>query len=171
MKIRKTLPRLIVTVAVSAMTPLAGQAYVDVELDSGRHVIGQYYTDQGGKLTVFRPSGAIELDRASVRSIQEPPGDMPSETGTASGAASADAEEAAAAKSQTVATTHPLDPTAREHEISRKLINVRLDRLAATQRGDDEAVKKLDKQIKSLQGERSSNWKKLHPDDGKETSD
>ena len=45
------------------------------------------------------------------------------------------------------------------------ILHMRLNRLAATQRGDDEALKKLDKQIKSLQGERETNWKKLHPGD------
>jgi hypothetical protein len=172
MKPTKAIPRLIVTVAVSALAPFAGEAYVDVELNSGRHVIGQSYTDQGGKLIVFRPSGAIELDRTSVRSIQEPAGDMPSEVGvTASSLPVVDAVGTSAPKGQAGTATRTIDPATRERELAHQLIDVRLNRLAATQRSDDEAIKKLDKQIKSLQGEREANWKKLHPHEDQDSSD
>lgn len=167
MKIARTILPL---VAFGVAAPFA-HAYVDVELDGGRHVIGQYYTDQGGKLTVFRPSGAIELDRKSIRSIQEPPGDMPSEViGTVSDAPAATAASVASPGGHTVTESKAKDPEARERELGHQLVNMRLDRLAATQRGDNDAVKKLDKQINSLQGERQSNWKKLHSSDAEDSS-
>jgi hypothetical protein len=55
------------------------------------------------------------------------------------------------------------DPKERENELARQLMFVRLDRLAASQRGDQETLKKLDKEIGSLQKERIQNYKKIDP--------
>jgi len=54
-------------------------AYVDIELNNGRHVVGESYGRQGEKLIVYRHLGAIEIDRGAVRSIQERTGEMPAE--------------------------------------------------------------------------------------------
>ena len=43
---------------------------------------------------------------------------------------------------------------------------MRLNRLAAKQRGDDETINKLDKEIKTRQAERESIWKKQEPASG-----
>jgi hypothetical protein len=67
---------------------------------------------------------------------------------------------------------NPKDPQARDHELATELIDIRLNRLAAMQRGDDAAMKKLDKEIKTLQADRQGNWQKLHPGaDGAASSD
>jgi len=158
------MPRsLLVLLLASCFAPVLGHAYVDVELEGGRHVIGEYYTTDAAKLTVYRPSGAIEVDRATVRAIREPSGDMPAEVQSASSAPARTDSSAAAISSPHASAAPVKDPAQRENELAHQLVDTRLDRLAAMQRGDDEAMKKLDKQIKNLQGERQENWKKLHP--------
>ena len=58
------------------------------------------------------------------------------------------------------------DPKARDGELAHELLEMRLNRLAAKQRGDDETLKTLDKEIKTRQAERESIWKKLEPTSG-----
>ncbi len=144
-----------------------GYAYVDIELDGNRHVVGESYSAEGNKLVVYRPSGAVELDRTSVRSIHEGTGHMPADVQSSSVSAAADAASPPAPSGPTSsgasAHTTAKDPQARDDELAHKLMNMRLDRLAAAQRGDDTTIKKLDKQIDTFQAERQANWKKLHP--------
>ena len=147
-----------------SLAPSASLAYVDIELEGNRHVIGDSYADQGGKLVVYRTSGAVEIDRSSVRSIHERSGDMPSDVQRfAVPDTAAPASASAPSTGAPSAGVHSKDPQARDQELATKLIDIRLNRLAAMQRGDDAAMKKLDKEINTLQGERTGNWKKLHP--------
>ena len=151
----------------------AAGAYVDIELEGGRHVIGESYSADGQRLTVYRPSGVLELDRSTVRSIQERAGNMGGDMQSSSlPAADGSGAPAPGAHKDTTALSHAVakDPEAREHELAHSLIDTRLERLAAMQRGDDATIKKLDKEINKLQTERQSNWKKLHPEAGRETS-
>jgi hypothetical protein len=171
MKIANTVRPLIAALLVSGIAPSLGRAYVDVELDGGRHVIGQYYTADGAKLTVYRPSGAIEVDRASARAITEKPGDMPAEVRSGADVPPTTASNAVSAKSAPAIAAPAKDPAERDRQLGHQLIHMRLNRLAALQRGDDEAMKKLDGQINTLQGEWQANWKKLHPSDGKGSND
>ena len=170
MKTTKLIRPLVIVLLASGIAPRLCHAYVDIELESGRHVIGQSYTDKAGKLTVYRPSGAIEIDRVSVRSIHEPSGDMPAEGGTAN-ESPAPATDAQPPTKAAIRVEPSKDPAEREHQLSHQLIHMRLNRLAALQRGDDETMKNLDKQINKLQDERQSNWKKLHPTDGEASND
>jgi len=66
--------------AIAALTlnVASAQAYVDIELDGGSHVKGESYSSspESGKLVVYRPSGAIEIDRSKVRSIREVDGSL-----------------------------------------------------------------------------------------------
>jgi hypothetical protein len=55
------------------------------------------------------------------------------------------------------------DPKERDQQLSQQLMHMRLDRLAASQRSDQETMKKLDKEIGSLQKERIQNYKKIDP--------
>jgi hypothetical protein len=168
MKRRMKISRLLLAVlTVATLGAATSNAYVDMELDGNRHVIGEYYSAEGDKLVVYRPSGAIEVDRATVRSIQERSGEMPAEVhAVSSGAATSSAPPSSGAPSGAVGTTpeKPVkDPQSREQELGRELIQMRLNRLAAKQRGDEEAIKQFDKEIKTRQAERESNWKKLEP--------
>jgi len=164
MKSMKTCRRLFVGLAVSLLGTATSHAYVDVELDGNRHVIGESYSSVGDKVTVYRPSGAIEVDRAVIRSIQERSGEMPAELhSTSSGSATSSAAPRSGAPSGGVGAsteTTVKDPKARDEELSHELINMRLNRLAAKQRGDDETMNTLDKEIKTRQSERESIWKK-----------
>ncbi len=155
--------------AIGILGTATSNAYVDIELDGNRHVIGEYYSAQGDKVVVYRPSGAIEVDRAAVRSIQERSGAMPAEVHSApSGAATSSAVPSSAVPSSAApsggvgASTQTVvkDPKARDEELAHELLEIRLNRLAAKQRGDDETMKTLDKEIKTRQGERESIWKK-----------
>jgi hypothetical protein len=62
------------------------------------------------------------------------------------------------------------DPQEREHQLAHQLIHVRLDRLAASQRGDQDTMKKLDQEIGALQKERIENYKKIDPSFDPESS-
>jgi hypothetical protein len=164
MKSVNTCRRLFAALAVSLLGTGMSYAYVDVELDGNRHVIGESYSAAGDKVIVYRPSGAVEVDRAAVRSIQERSGEMPAEVHSASSgvAPSSGSPSSGAAPSGVGASTQTTlkDPKAREEELAHQLIEMRLNRLAAKQRGDDETIKALDKEIKTRQGERESIWKK-----------
>ncbi len=152
-----------VATAVWMLGVPAGHAYVDVELNSGSHVKGESYSSEGGKLVVYRPSGAVELDRSTVRSIREMEGSSNYEVAPASPAASAAPAAAAPAPAPPMARVETKDPKERDSELSHQLMHMRLDRLAASQRGDQETLKKLDKEIGSLQKERVENYKKVDP--------
>jgi len=173
MKLAKRVSALAAALLSLGLAPTASMAYVDIELEGNRHVIGDSYADQGGKLVVYRPSGAVEVDRALVRSIHERSGDMPSDVQRfAVPEAAAPASASAPSTGAPSAGVRSKDPQARDRELATKLIDIRMNRLAAMQRGDDAAMKKLDKEINTLQGERTGNWKKLHPvADGDTSSD
>ena len=152
----------------AALAPVAVRAGVDIELEGNRHVLGSSYTDQGGKLIVYRPSGAVEVDRASVRSIRQYDGDAAADKQALAlpqSGASAPAVSAPDALSSATTPVRAKDPEARDRELGARLMKMRIDRLAATQRGDHDAAKKLEKDIQKFQGERNTNWKKLHPED------
>jgi hypothetical protein len=170
MKATRVAPSLAAALLAMTLAPNAASAYVDVELMGNRHVIGDSYVDQGAKLIVYRPSGAMEVDRAQVRSIQEHEGSMPNDVQRF---AAPEASSAATSASTTAPATviRSKDPQTRDQELSGKLMDMRLDRLAAKQRGDETTMKKLDKEIHTLQDERNSNWKKLHRDTDADTAD
>jgi hypothetical protein len=164
------------------ISPALVAAYVDVELEGRRHIIGEYYTANDTKLTVFRASGNVEVDRSRVLSIRELPGEMPTEvqsataqsvsapapaiSATASPATSSSASSPSEARSDL-----PTDPTERDEALANSLMHLHLNRLAARQRGDDEALKKLDTEIDKAQAERKKNWKKLHPGEAEDSGE
>lgn len=161
----------------AALSPPLARAYVDVELEGNRHIVGDSYAVEGTKLMVYRSSGNVEVDRSAVLAIHERPGDAP--TDVQRPVARSESAPAAAAPSsrssdggvEAAPSTHTTDPAAREEELGRSLMNLHLDRLAARQRGDDEALRKLDSEIGKLQTERKQNWKKLHPDAAGESAE
>jgi hypothetical protein len=150
--------------AVGILGTATSYAYVDIELEGNRHVVGESYSAEGDKVVVYRPSGAIEVNRAAVRSIQERSGAMPAEVqsapsgGPTSSAVPSSGASSAGAGVSTQSTVK--NPKARDEELAHELLEMRLNRLAAKQRGDDETLKALDKEIKTRQGERESIWKK-----------
>jgi hypothetical protein len=162
--------------AGSVAPPLVA-AYVDVELDGNRHIIGESYAADDTKLTVFRASGNVEVDRSVVRSIRELPGEMPTDVQSAtaqsvSAPAPATSVAGSSASSPSEARSDlPTDPSERDEALANSLMHLHLNRLAARQRGDDEALKKLDTEIDKAQAERKKNWKKLHPGEAAEPPD
>lgn len=166
MKIAPMARTFALTLAASLLGASMSLAYVDVELEGGRHVKGESYSAEAGKLVVYKPSGAVEIDRSTVRSIREVEGslDEPAAAPAESSAAAASPAPAKAA-APPPAASHPVteDPKERENELARQLMFIRLDRLAASQRGDQETLKKLDGEIGSLQKERIQNYKKIDP--------
>ena len=150
---------LAVAAAASGLVPALATAYVDIELDNGRHVAGESYTDQGDKLVVYRPLGAIEVDRATVRSIRELSGEMPADVQRNLSPAAAAALQSSSSPAQPylgAAVAASSDPRARQREITTKLFEVYRVRLAAKNRGDDAEFQKLDKEAKQLENERLS---------------
>jgi hypothetical protein len=144
----------------------SSDAYVDVELDGGAHVKGDSYSSSSetNKIIVYRPTGAIEIDRSKVRSIREVEGsldELPAPSQSSAPMASTAPAKAVAAPRATLAETK--DPKERDQQLSQQLMHMRLDRLAASQRSDQETMKKLDKEIGSLQKERIQNYKKIDP--------
>jgi hypothetical protein len=176
MKSMKTSRLIPAALAVGILGAATSHAYVDIELDGNHHVIGETYSAAGDKVIVYRPSGAIELDRAAVRSIQERSGEMPAGVQSVSSGAATSARGASssggasfdAASADTGATTQRSvkDPKAHDEQLGHELVQMRLNRLAAKQRGDDETIKQLDKEIKARQAERETNWKKLEATSG-----
>jgi len=163
--VKKVEPRawLAALVGIWALHPRPIHAYVDVELEGNGHVIGESYASHGDKLTVFRPSGAVELDRSSVRAIHERSGDLPIATGNGTGTELSSAVRAPAATGPSSIGTsqaQPKDRQTQDRELAKKLMNMRFERLTAMQRGDDATVKSLDKGINKFQSERSALWKK-----------
>jgi hypothetical protein len=144
----------------------SSDAYVDVELEGGAHVKGDSYSSSSetGKLIVYRPSGAIEIDRSKVRSIREVEGSL-SEPAAPSQPSATVASTAPAKTAAPLPATlgETKDPKERDQQLSHQLMHMRLDRLAASHRGDEETMKKLDKEIGSLQKERVKNYKKIDP--------
>ena len=158
--------------AIAALTFVASSAhaYVDIELDGGSHVKGESYSSSPdtGKIVVYRPSGAIEIDRSKVRSIREVDGSLTedaalSRPSAATAPAAPIASVPAATAPSTAAPVQTKDPKERDRELSHQLMHMRLDRLAASQRGDQDTMKKLDKEIGSLQKDRIDNYKKVDP--------
>ena len=145
----KTTPITVLVFASACLLAAPTLAYVDIELEGNRHIVGDSYQSDGDKLTVFRPSGAIDVPRSSVRSIQQLPGALPS------------AQDAAASSGPSAkAASSVKDPGQRDRDLAYQLLDIRMQRLTAQQRGDDAAMKTLDAQIKTLQGERNSPSKK-----------
>jgi hypothetical protein len=145
-----------------ALAPVAGHAYVDVELQSSRHVVGASYVVDGDKLIVYRPSGAVEVNRHAVRSIHERDGELSSDRQNPAVSPSTATKVAA---NDTASSPSVEDPQRRDHELASKLMQMRIERLAAKQRRDQESMEKIDKEISQLQGERNTNWKKLHSEE------
>jgi hypothetical protein len=159
---------LAVAAAACALVPTLATAYVDIELDNGRHVAGESYEDHGNKLVVHRPVGAIEVDRTTVRSIRELSGEMPADVQrNLSPAASAALQSSSppAQSSRGVAAASS-DPQARQREITAKLFEVYRVRLAAKNRGDDAEFQKLDKEATQLVNERATLAGKSKSPDG-----
>ena len=165
MKRFRTFP-VIVTFAACAVAPATAQAFVDVELDGGRHLIGESYSADGEKIVVYRPSGNLEFDRASVRSIHEREGVMPIDVPKLDVPSAPGSSQPPSGAPTGAPSARSTDPAAHDEALAHRLIDLRLNRLAAKQRGDDQTQQKLDKEIGTLQTERTDNWKKLHPGDG-----
>jgi hypothetical protein len=143
-------------------------AYVDIELDSGAHVKGESYSSspEAAKIVVYRPSGAIEIDRSKVRAIREVGGSLSDDAALSQPSAAMAPATHVAPALVAPASTAPQptkDPKERDRELSHQLMTMRLDRLAASQRGDQDTMKTLDKEIGSLQKERIENYKKVDP--------
>jgi len=109
--------------AIAALTlnVASAQAYVDIELDGGSHVKGESYSSspESGKLVVYRPSGAIEIDRSKVRSIREVDGSLTedaalSRPSAATAPAAPIASVPAATAPSTAAPVQTKDPKERE---------------------------------------------------------
>jgi hypothetical protein len=158
----------VAAIAVLTLSVLSAHGYVDIELDGGSHVKGESYSSppESGKIVVYRPSGAIEIDRSKVRSIREVGGSLIDDAAisqpSAAMAPAAPVASVPAAPSSAV-PQQTKDPKERDTELSHHLMHMRLDRLAASQRGDQDTMKKLDKEIGSLQKERIDNYKKIDP--------
>jgi hypothetical protein len=157
-----------VAIAASMLSMAPTHAYVDIELDSGSHVKGESYFSEGDRIMVYRPGGAIEVDRAKVRAIREVEGSLndtvaPAQPSAAAPSTMAPSAAAKIAPALPAALPETKDPKQRDNELSHQLMHMRLDRLAASQRGDEETMKKLDKEIGSLQKERIKNYKKIDP--------
>ena len=157
-------PATVFILAASCLFATPTLAYVDIELDGNRHIVGDSYQTDGEKLTVFRPSGAIDVPRSTVRSIQQLPGALPTEP-------SSNAAGASATSSGASAKSVVKDPGQRDRDLAYQLLDIRMQRLTAQQRGDDAAMKKLDAQIKTLQGERNGLTKKHDGGSDDEKSD
>jgi hypothetical protein len=173
----KVLRSSLVLLLAGSISPALVAAYVDVELEGRRHIIGEYYTADDTKLTVFRASGNVEVDRSAVRSIRELPGEMPTEVQSATAqsvsapaAATSVAGSSASSPSETRSNL-PTDPSERDAALANSLMHLHLNRLAARQRGDDEALKKLDTEIDKAKTERKKNWKKLHPGEAEDSGE
>ena len=153
----KTLYRFGLAAALVAIQfPLAAvDAYVDIELDNGRHVVGETYKDEGAKLVVYRPIGKVEVDRTSVRSVRELLGAMPSDAQKTIAPASAPESSTSAVSSVQRAGPSSSAPDARAREITSKLFEVYRFRLAAKNRGDEESFAKFDKEATRLVQERA----------------
>jgi hypothetical protein len=166
---RNPVPLVAVATVAYALVPALSIAYVDVELDNGRHVAGESYEDRGDKVVVHRPLGAIEVDRATVRSIRELSGEMPADVQRNLSPAAAAALQSSSSQAQpsrggaAVAST---DPQARQREITAKLFEVYRVRLAAKNRGDDAEFQKLDKEATQLENERAKVAGKNKSSDG-----
>jgi len=163
--------------AAFTLSAPSAHAYVDIELDGGSHVKGESYSSspETGKLVVYRPSGAIEIDSSKVRSIREVGGSLTddaarSQPSAATAPAAPVASVPAATAPSIAAPVQTRDPKERDRELSHHLMHMRLDRLAASQRGDQDTMKKLDKEIGSLQKERIDNYKKIDPSFDPESS-
>jgi hypothetical protein len=155
-------------IAALTLSVPSAHAYVDIELDGGSHVKGESYSSspESGKLVVYRPSGAIEIDRSKVRSIREVDGSLTEDAALSRPSAAMAPAAPVAPVSAAPASAAPQqtrDPKERDRELSHQLMHMRLDRLAASQRGDQDTMKKLDKDIGSLQKERIDNYKKVDP--------
>ncbi len=163
---RTPFPVLAVATVACALAPALATAYVDIELDNGRHIAGESYTDQGDKLVVYRPLGAIEVDRATVRSIREVSGEMPADVQrnlSPAAVAALQSSSSPAQPSRGAASAASSDPQARQREITAKLFEVYRVRLAAKNRGDDAEFQKLDKEATQLENERLSLHKRETP--------
>ena len=143
--------------AFAALISSPAAAWVDVELDNGRHVIGESVQPQGDKLVVYRPIGAIEVDQKTVRSIQQRSGEMPADAQrNLAPSVSATLESPDSPSASLPATSAATDPDSRRREITTKLFEVYRLRLAAKNRGDDEAFQKYEKESKQLEHEREA---------------
>jgi len=168
MRTLSILQRFAVAIGALAMPVCAAHAYVDIELDSGSHIKGESYSSSpdSGKLVVYRPSGVMEIDRSKVRTIREVEGSLTEDAALSQpSAATVPATPLApvSAAPASTASQQTKDPKERDVELSHQLMNMRLNRLAASQRGDQDTMKKLDKEIGSLQKERIDNYKKVDP--------
>lgn len=151
----------LVLIGVGIIIPRAVLAYVDVELDGNRHMIGDSCETKGDKLVIYRPSGAIEVNKAEVRSVQEREGTA---AGDLQSSSIPDPPSQSSGNAPTVhaATRSPeKDLAKRDGAVVHQMIMLRLDRLGAVNRHDDTAVKNFDKQLKTLDAEHKETSKKL----------
>jgi len=136
-------------------------AYVDIELNNHQHVLADSYRAEGNKLIVYRPSGGMEIDRATIKSIQERDGELPREAPRAATAEEPAATDASPQPAAAAPRAAPSDPRHRDNELSRRLIYIYGDRLAAKNRGDKQEVERLEKEAKPLERERAALQKAL----------
>ncbi len=154
-----------VAIAASMLGASMSHAYVDIELDGGRHVKGESYSADAGKLVVYKPSGAVEIDRSTVRSIREVEGSLNETAPRPRHLPPRWLLRRQRKRRHRLPRLPPQtkDPKERENQLARQLMYIRLDRLAASQRGDRETAEE------ARQGDRLApegaikNYKKIDP--------
>lgn len=146
-------------IAASLLASLLGlarvEAYVEVELDSGRVIVGNVFQDKERTIVVYAPSGTVEIDRAKVRRVEEHAGNLPA-------IVAAPPPPAPSVVSGRLPTRPPgtfdrdeKDPAVRDDGLARRLIFLYRDRAMAMNHGDRQAVDALTSQIEALEAERT----------------
>lgn len=149
-------------IAASLLASLFGlarvEAYVEVELDSGRVVVGNVFQERERTIVVYSPSGSVEIDRAKVRRVEEHVGNLPSIT-----APSRPLPPAPSVVSGRLPKRPPesfgrdeKDPAIRDEKLARQLIFLYRDRAMAMNHNDRQAVDALTAQIEALEAERAA---------------
>ncbi len=134
------------------------QAYVSVEMDNGRVVVGNVYQELERKIVVFSPSGAVELERAKVRRIDEHEGNVPADLAGPSTPLKSPAVVSGRVPERPKPTSgkDEKDPKKRDDTIARQLIFLYRDRAMARNNKDLAAVDLLNTRIQELEAERSA---------------
>lgn len=160
----------LLAVALCALSTVAADAYVEIELDTGGVVLADSYVEKEGKLILYRPAGELEVELKAVKAIREKAGELPS--GEPSSPPPEPAEPAqpappAAPKEESAEVPVPtpapgVDLVKLEAEVTRKLILANRDLLFAQNRGDEKkSIEKRRDEIKRLQKQREDLRKRL----------
>jgi hypothetical protein len=144
------------TLGLAAAAAREARADFLLELANGSTLTAESYVESGGKLVVYRRSGEVEIDRASVTAIRDV-----GET--------ADTPAFPLVAQPTIGEPpQPVDPPApapalareteaRKRELTRKVIFAHRDLLFARNRGDDaKSLEQRRKGIEALEKERAT---------------